>query len=67
MNETDLEKRIEIIEKRLYNNEKLNEVFTSAPTYTPKTFREQFCFYKVGAERRLYVYIDGAWAFEILT
>lgn len=61
------ERKIEEHSKRLYFDEKLNEVFAAAPTYIPKTFREQFCFYKVGAERRLYIYIDGAWAFEILT
>ena len=59
--------KTEEIEKRLFFDEKLNEVFTSAPTYIPKTFKEQFCFYKVGAERRLYVYIDGTWSYEILT
>lgn len=62
-----LEERIESLEKRAYFSEKLNEVFDTAPTYIPKNFREQFCFYKVGAERRLYTYIDGAWAYKILT
>ena len=61
------ERKVEEHEKRLYFNEKLNEVFTSAPTYIPKTFSQQFCFYLSGGEYRLYVYISGAWKYEILT
>lgn len=52
--------------RRLYFNEKLNEVLTSAPTYIPKTFHEQFAFYSSGGERRFYVYIDGSWVYEIV-
>lgn len=61
------ERKIEEHEKRLYFNEKLNEVFDTAPTYIPKTFSQQFCLYKNGAEYRLYVYISGAWKYEILS
>lgn len=63
----EVNRKIDEIMKRLFFGEELNEVYTSAPTYIPKTFPQQFCFYKVGAERRLYIYIDGAWAYEILT
>ncbi len=39
----------------------------SVPTYTPKSFLEQFHFYETGGTRRLYVYINGAWAYATLT
>lgn len=62
-----LEERIESLERRTFYSEKLNEVFDTAPTYIPKTFKEQFALYKNGAEYRLYVYISGSWKYEILT
>ena len=62
-----LEERIESLERRTFYSEKLNEVFTSAPTFIPKTFAQQFVIYKSGAEYRLYVYISGAWKYEILS
>lgn len=61
------ERKLEEHSKRLYFGEKLNEVFTSAPTYIPKTFREQFVFYDTGGVRRLYVYVNGSWRYSTLT
>ena len=42
---------------------------SSAPTWTPKTFGEQFAYYKSGATIRLYTYgfIDNAWHYVALT
>jgi hypothetical protein len=36
---------------------------TSAPTWTPKTFRDSFAIYKNGTTYRLYVYdhVNNAW------
>lgn len=35
----------------------------SAPSYTPKTFSDQFVFYDDGTNIRLYVYINGNWKY----
>ena len=56
-----LEERIESLEQRIFYSEKLNEVLTSAPAYSPKTFAQQFAIYDTGGVRRLYVYINGSW------
>lgn len=53
--------------KRLYFDEELNEVFTAVPTYIPKTFTQQFCFYDTAGVRRLYVYVNSSWRFITLT
>lgn len=34
---------------------------SSVPTYTPKSFLEQFYLYENGTDRRLYVYINRTW------
>ena len=40
---------------------------TTAPTHTPKSFLEQIEFYDTGGVRRLYLYINGAWRYILLT
>ncbi|MFA6097544.1 MAG: hypothetical protein WC788_08045 [Candidatus Paceibacterota bacterium] len=54
-------------DKRLFYVEKMKEIYTSAPAYIPKTFPEQFVFYKNGVTKRLYVYVDGDWTYTALT
>lgn len=67
-NLTEIKRRLEILEKRAYFSEKLiNDVYTSAPTYTPKTFIEQFAYYETGGVKRLYFYCNNGWNFVVLT
>jgi hypothetical protein len=42
---------------------------TATPTWTPKTFRDQFAIYKNGSTYRLYVYdtANNAWRYASLT
>ena len=42
---------------------------TATPTWTPKTFKDQFAVYKNGSTYRLYVYdtANGAWRYASLT
>lgn len=42
---------------------------SSAPTWTPKTFKGQFAVYKNGSTYRLYVYdtANAAWRYTALT
>ena len=41
--------------------------FTSAPTYIPTNFYEQIVLAHIGADYKLYLYIDGAWKSATLT
>ena len=34
---------------------------TTIPTYSPKSFQEQFYFYDDGTNRYLYIYINNTW------
>lgn len=40
---------------------------TAAPTFKPKTFPEQIQLYDDGANRRLYLYVNGSWRYVALT
>lgn len=42
---------------------------TSAPTWTPRSFRDQFAIYRSGATYRFYIYdtTNEAWRFCALT
>lgn len=40
---------------------------TSAPTFTPKNFYDSIQFYDTGGVRRLYLYINNAWRYVVLT
>lgn len=40
---------------------------TVAPTDTPKNFYDQIRYYDTGGVRRLYIYINGAWRYVVLT
>lgn len=40
---------------------------TSAPIDTPKNFYDSIRFYDTGGVRRLYLYINGAWRYVVLT
>ena len=62
-----LEERIEGLERRTFYSEGLNKIFTSAPTYMPKTFSQQFVLYDTGGVRRLYVFVNGSWRYSVLT
>lgn len=39
----------------------------TAPTFTPKNFYDQIQFYDDGANRRIYLYINGDWRYVALT
>jgi hypothetical protein len=40
---------------------------TVAPTHTPKNKNEQFVLFDDGANRRLYLYVNGSWRYSALT
>ncbi|HCJ67561.1 MAG TPA: hypothetical protein DHV62_09670 [Elusimicrobia bacterium] len=65
----ELKRRLEVLEKRMYFNEKLFTYSTVAtvPNWKPKTFIEQFAVYDTGAERGVHIYIKDNWRTEILT
>ena len=39
----------------------------SAPTFTPKNFYDSIQFYDTGGVRRLYLYVNNAWRYVVLT
>jgi hypothetical protein len=43
------------------------KALTSAPTFEPKTFYQQIQLYDSGGVRRLYIYINGAWRYVVIT
>ena len=51
---------------RFNRGEEMIKHGSSAPTYIPKTFFEQFFLYKNGATYRLYVYVD-TWKYVALS
>lgn len=53
--------------KRFSRGEKLIKHGSSAPTYNPTTFFEQFYLYESGSTYRLYVYLNGTWRYVDLT
>lgn len=54
---------------RLIKLERVIKEVSSIPTYTPKTFTEQFVIYKSGATIRAYFYLtsDKSWRYATLT
>jgi hypothetical protein len=40
---------------------------TSAPTFTPKSLLDQIQFFDDGTNRRVYIYVNGAWRYASLT
>lgn len=64
----------QMIESRNYfTNQKFWEAFkvkqyvTAAPTYTPNNFFDQIVFAEIGGTKRLYLYVNGGWAYVNLT
>lgn len=51
----------------IYNLRTVKRHLTSAPTFTPKNYLEQFQLYDDGVDRRLYIYINGTWRFSALS
>ncbi len=47
--------------RRFNNGEKMIRNGDAVPTYTPRTFFDQFYIYESGSTRRLYVWINSTW------
>jgi len=51
----------------LQNLRKIKKTISGVPTFTPRSFFDQFQIYVNGSTRRLYVYADGSWRYVTLT
>ena len=45
----------------------LKKHLESAPTFIPKSFYDSIQFYDTGGVRRLYLYVNNAWRYVVLT
>lgn len=52
-----------IVKNNFNKDNKTQESVSTVPTYTPKSFLEQFKIYDDGTNQRLYVYLDGTWKY----
>jgi len=57
----------EFVNKEFLKSFASKEVFTSAPTHTPTNFYDQIVFAHIGADYKLYIYVDGVWKSTALT
>lgn len=58
---------MEFLYKTFFEIYQIKKHVTVAPTYIPKNFFEQFCFFDDGTNRRIYLYINNTWRYVALT
>lgn len=59
--EEDFSKKVRNVDEHYRNKLRVRDSVDTVPTYTPKTFSDQFVFYDDGTSTKLYVYINGSW------
>jgi hypothetical protein len=57
----------DVVGENIRNSSGLLDSNAGVPTYSPKSFYDQFYLYENGATRRLYVYVNGTWRYSALT
>lgn len=54
-------------EGMLQNLRKIKQPISGVPTFTPRSFYDQFQLYVNGSTRRLYIYMDKSWHYITMT
>ena len=57
----------ELVNREFMKAFQVKKHFTAAPTYVPKNFFDQIVFAHIGADYKLYIYVDNAWKSVTLT
>lgn len=65
--EFDLKKSFELLKNNFNRDNRTQESISTVPTYTPKSFLEQFVLYDDDTDQRLYVYVNGSWKYVNLS
>lgn len=64
--EFDFRESFELLKNNFNRDNRPQQSISTIPTYTPKSFLEQFVLYDDATNQRLYVYMDGTWKYITL-